>query len=128
MHRAFEILKRARIGPRDDEKIAIAFGGHGCANLRRHLLGFDETFARQMSATFRKFLVFEMTTGQSGALQFVNRASDIFRAAETGIGIHDRRNFHRPGNEPARVATSFSVSNPTSGKPAVQFARPAPLM
>ena len=52
-----------------------------------------------MSATFRKFLVFEMATGQSGALQFVDCAPDIFRAAETGIGIHDRRNFHRPGNE-----------------------------
>ena len=27
-------------------------------------------------------------------------ALDIFRAAETGVGIHDCRNLHRPSNKP----------------------------
>ena len=52
-----------------------------------------------MSATFRKFLVFEMTTGQPGAFQFMNRARRILRAAESGIGIDNRRNFHRLRDE-----------------------------
>ena len=48
-----------------------------------------------MSAALRKFLIFDVTTGQTGAFEFSNRSPDILRSAETGVGIDDRRNFHR---------------------------------
>ena len=48
-----------------------------------------------MTATFRKFLVFDVAAGESGALEFFDRPRCVLCAAETGVRIHDARNFHR---------------------------------
>ena len=47
-----------------------------------------------MSATFWKFLVFNVTSRQPSALKFANCPRHIFRSAKTGIGINNRRNVH----------------------------------
>ena len=81
-----------------------------------------------MSAALRKLLVFDMTSGQSGALELMI-VRPTFSAppnpvsASTIAGI-----FTAWAMYPASVATSFKVSNPISGKPAVQLAIPAPLI
>ena len=52
-----------------------------------------------MPATFGKFLIFQMTAGQSRTFEFVNGPPDILGAAEPGIGINDRGDLDRACNE-----------------------------
>ena len=60
--------------------------------------GLTSDLPGEMSAAFRKFLVFDVATGQTRALKFLDRPRRVFRAAETSVRIDDARNFHRPRN------------------------------
>ncbi len=55
----------------------------------------DNRFAGEMSAAFRKFLIFDVTAGQSGFFQFANCSGNFFAFAETSVRIDDRGNPHR---------------------------------
>ena len=48
-----------------------------------------------MSAALWKFLVFNVTTGQTGGFEFTDRAANIFGAAKSRVGIDNCRNLHR---------------------------------
>ncbi len=123
-----EILHRPRIRPRDNEKIGIAPRRRRRFDFSDHLFNIDDRFAGEMSATLGKFLVLDVTTRQTRAFQFADRSRHIFRASKTGVRINNRGDFYRVRNVPARCATSFSVSRPMSGTPAVALAIPAPLI
>src|SRR5947208_2472219 len=57
---SIEIFHRARIRPRDDHKIGIATRSYGRFDFSRHFVNIDQGFARNMSAAFWKFLVFNV--------------------------------------------------------------------
>ena len=80
-------------------KSGSRFRGYRGADFRFHLIDRDEPLAGEMAAAFGKFLILEMTTGEPRTFQLVDCASDILRSAEAGIGIDDRRNFHRLRHE-----------------------------
>ena len=80
----------------------------------------DQPFPGQMTATFRKFLVFEVTTGQTRRVPTRRSSAPTFSAppkpvsASTIAGI-----LTACAIKPASSATSVRVSKPTSGRPAV---------
>ena len=63
-----------------------------------------------MSAAFGKFLVFDMTTGQTCSFEFADCARHIFRTSKTSVGIDNRRNFHRTGDVARQVRHFANVA------------------
>src|SRR6266550_1099814 len=60
-------------------------------------------FSGKMSAPLGKFLVFNVTTGQTCCFKLADCARDIFRTSKPGIRIHDCRNLHRSRDVPGQL-------------------------
>ena len=82
-----------------------------------------------MAAALGKFLVRVRTTGGCGALEFVDGAPNGFGAAGAGVGIDDRRDIHRAGNETGERGHLIEGEQADVGQPrgAVREARAADI-
>jgi hypothetical protein len=91
---AIEIFNGARICARDDHEIFVATCADRCFDSSIHLINIDHRFAGKMSAALRKFLIFNVTTGQACLFQLADGAGDILRTTETSVRIDNCRNRH----------------------------------
>jgi len=63
-----------------------------------HLVDIDKIFSSEMSTAFRKFLIFNVTTGETSTLEFTNCPRYIFRSAKSRICIDNCRNVDGVSN------------------------------
>jgi len=94
-HYAIKTFHSTRIGPGDDQKILVAARCRRRFDSHDHDLKIDNCFACEVSAAFRKFLVFNVTTREPGFFQFANRLCNFVAFAKAGVGIDDCGNSHR---------------------------------
>src|SRR5882724_11958511 len=75
---SIEILDRARVRTRYDHEIGVAPRTYRRFDSFRHLFNIDQRFSGQMSAALGKFLVFDVTTGQTCCFKLAYCTRDIF--------------------------------------------------
>src|SRR5439155_1002436 len=71
---AIEIFDPARICPCDNHEIRVATRADRSFDFANHFLDIHNRFPSEMSAALWKFLVFNVTTGQTGGFEFPDRA------------------------------------------------------
>jgi len=77
----------------NDAKVRVATAGHGRFELLFHLGERNDFFAVEMAAAFRRYLIFNMNSGDSDSFEFPHRAHEISSVAVSGIGVGDNGNL-----------------------------------
>ena len=91
LHRVVEAVDAACVGAGDDHEIGVALRRDGRADLGGHCLGLDKRLARKMPAAFGHLLIFEMNARRACLFEQPNRAFDVERLAEPGVGVAKQR-------------------------------------
>ena len=104
--RGVQPLDGPDVGARHDEEVRVAprIGG-GTDALDRGVL-VDDGLAVEVAAALRVDLVLDVRAGEPGILERLDRAGDVHRLAEAGVGVDDRgevghaRDLLRRGRRP----------------------------
>ena len=58
----------------------------------------DDRLAVEVAAALRVDLVLDVRAGEAGVLERLDRAGDVHRLAEAGVGVDDRRQLGHAGD------------------------------
>jgi hypothetical protein len=93
----------------------ITAGRDGGANLFLVILARDDLLAYEMTAFLRKFLVFDVNSCNTAALEFAHRAEYVELVAVPGVRIGDHGHIDRC-DQTSGVGDHFNIAtSPKSG-------------
>ena len=91
------------IGARHDEKILVPTRVDRGIYFLHHRVPADQQLIVEMTAALGQYLILDMASGKTRLLQLADRACDVHRLAEAGIGVDQRRQVGDPGDLPAAL-------------------------
>ncbi len=89
--RGIEPVDGRDVGARHDEEVRVATRVDGGADALERGVLVDHGLAVEVAAALRVDLVLDVRAGEARVLERLDRAGDVHRLAEAGVGVDDRR-------------------------------------
>ena len=96
--RGIQPLDRPDVGARHDQEVLVTAGVGGCADALDRGVLVDHSLAVEVAAALGVDLVLDVRSREAGVLELLDRAGDIHRLPEAGVGVDDRGEVGHPGH------------------------------